>query len=101
MVNASQQLVDWSATGGKLDVVGDARPYAGGLGRPEPHGGRAHHRHPRRLMAARLVTVTVREGAVVYHDGRAYGAGAQIKLPAAEARSLLEQGVVDSGGDGR
>jgi hypothetical protein len=46
-------------------------------------------------MAARLVTVTVREGAVVYHDGRAYPAGEKIKLPAAEAQSLVEQGVVE------
>jgi hypothetical protein len=33
-------------------------------------------------------------GAVVYHDGRAYAAGQQIKVTAAEAKALREQGVV-------
>jgi hypothetical protein len=46
-------------------------------------------------MAAKQVTVTVREGAVVYRDGRAYAAGQQFKVTAAEAKQLREQGVVE------
>ena len=47
------------------------------------------------MAAAKHVTVTVREGAVVYHDGRAYAAGQQIKVTAAEAKALHEQGVIE------
>jgi hypothetical protein len=47
------------------------------------------------MAATKKVTITVREGAVVYHDGRAYQVGEQIKVTAAEAKSLLEQGVAE------
>jgi hypothetical protein len=47
------------------------------------------------MAGAKQVTVTVREGAVVYHDGHAYAAGQQIKATAAEAKALREQGVVE------
>lgn len=49
------------------------------------------------MAGAKQVTVTVREGAVVYHDGRAYTAGETIKLAAAEAKSLREQSAVAEG----
>lgn len=43
----------------------------------------------------KTLTVTVKEGCVVYHDGTGYGPGQTFELPAAEARALLEQGVVE------
>ena len=49
------------------------------------------------MAAAKRITLTVREGAVVYHDGRAYAAGQQLKATAAEAKLLREQGVVEKG----
>jgi hypothetical protein len=47
------------------------------------------------MAATKQATVTVREGAVVYHDGRTYSAGQQIKVAATEAKTLREQGVVE------
>jgi hypothetical protein len=40
------------------------------------------------------VIVTVREGAIVYHDGHAHHGGAQLEVPVAEAKALVEQGVI-------
>jgi hypothetical protein len=43
----------------------------------------------------KTLAVTVREGCVVYHEGTGYGPGQTFELAAADARQLLEQGVVD------
>ena len=47
------------------------------------------------MAAAKQVTVTVREGAIVYHDGRVHAAGQQIKVTVAEAKALREQSVIE------
>jgi hypothetical protein len=46
-------------------------------------------------MAERKQPVTVREGAIVYYEGRAHHAGDQLDVPASEAKALTEQGVVE------
>jgi hypothetical protein len=47
------------------------------------------------MAAAKQATVTVREGAVVYHEAAPTQAGEQIKVTAAEAKTLREQGVAE------
>jgi hypothetical protein len=47
------------------------------------------------MAGGKLITVTVREGAVVYHDGRAHPPGDTLKVSAADAKVLRKQGVVE------
>lgn len=43
----------------------------------------------------KMITLRVKAGCVVYHNGVAHHVGQVIELPAADGRSLLEQDVVE------
>jgi hypothetical protein len=47
------------------------------------------------MTTAKTVSVVLREGAVVYHDERAYLAGETLEVNAVDARALADQGVVE------
>jgi hypothetical protein len=48
----------------------------------------------KRTREKRMV-VRVKPFTVIYDEGRSYGAGQRIELPAADARQLLEDGVAE------
>lgn len=41
------------------------------------------------------VEVRIVKGALLYHEGRAYHTGHVLRVPEADARSLVEQGVAE------
>ena len=46
-------------------------------------------------MTGRSVKVRVREGAVLYDEGRAYGGGQELTVTEEEAKTLREAGTVE------